>query len=303
MRLRWVMLGLSLLACTGPAADHERLGDAAYGRTDVLTALEEYRAAVSAAPTARLYAKLGAAALRAGEPRDAADAFRRLALDDPSRSDEAATGLELVARAAEKAGDTTALQAAVIGLREVAPTRLAGRYTIGLIQSGKLGTQEAVAIGPAALAAAGDASTVDSILVLYGEAVRATTACDDAARAFQTALRRGGGGGLRIRAAQGFAACANQLGQEALTVEHPDVAARWFGRAVSYDSTSEAGRRALVGLGDARVAQGDILGAAIAYQDAVTPDGKDSVTVLAEQRLGALSGAANGADTTRLKTP
>jgi tetratricopeptide (TPR) repeat protein len=303
MRLRLAILGLSLLGCSAPAADHERLGDAAYSRADILTALEEYRAAVRASATARLYAKLGAAALRAGEPREAADAYRKLALDDPSRADEAATGLELIARAAERAGDAAALQSAVVGLREVAPGRLSGRYAIGLVQSGNLGAQEMIAMGPAALAAAGDASTMDSILVLYGEAFRQTTACEDAARAYQSALRRGGGGALHTRAAQGFAGCASQLGQEALTVEHPDVAARWFGRAVSYDSTSDAGRRALVGLGDARVAQGDILGAAIAYQDAIVQNGRDSVTVLAEQRLSALSGAANGADTTRLKTP
>ena len=53
------------------------------------------------------------------------------------------------------------------------------------------------------------------------------------------------------------------------------------------------GRRALVGLGDARIKLGDILGAAIAYQDAIDSESTDSISIMARQRLTALGNAAN----------
>jgi hypothetical protein len=77
-----------------------------------------------------------------------------------------------------------------------------------------------------------------------------------------------------------------------LTVDQAEVAARWFSKAAGFSSGSMTGRRALVGLGDARIKLGDILGAAIAYQDAIDSE-SDSISIMARQRLTALGNAAN----------
>jgi len=286
-------LGLLLTACGGRAADHERLGDAAYGRAEYPAALQEYRAAAKLSQNARVSAKLGAAALKAGEIREAAEAYRQLASQDRTRADEAATGLELVAKAAERAGDGSGLQLAVVTLRGVAPNRVMARYTLGLTRSGKLSPEETVAMAPAALASAPDAATADSILLLYAGAARETTACEAAAGAYETVLRRTRDPATRTRASNGYGLCAVQLGQEALTVDQAEVAARWFGKAAGFSSGSITGRRALVGLGDARIKLGDILGAAIAYQDAIDSEATDSISIMARQRLTALGNAAN----------
>ena len=147
-------------------------------------------AAAKLSQNARVSAKLGAAALKAGEIREAAEAYRQLASQDRSRADEAATGLELVAKAAERAGDGSGLQLAVVTLRGVAPNRVMARYTLGLTRSGKLSPEETVAMAPAALASAPDAATADSILLLYAGASRETTDCEAAAGAYETVLRR-----------------------------------------------------------------------------------------------------------------
>jgi hypothetical protein len=93
-------------------------------------------------------------------------------------------------------------------------------------------------------------------------------------------------------------------GLKALGGGRVDDAAGWFLQAVRADSTSWTGRRALIGLGDARVGQGDILGAAIAFQSVI--DGRsgpaDSLTRIAQDRLRAL-GAAGPADSGRKGIP
>ena len=53
---------------------------------------------LSANPSGRVLGKLGVAALRVGKLDEAAAAFARMGSEDPSRQDEAADGLELVAR-------------------------------------------------------------------------------------------------------------------------------------------------------------------------------------------------------------
>jgi tetratricopeptide (TPR) repeat protein len=292
----WILPLLLLSACNGSAADHERLGDTAYGAADYATALGEYRAATHDAASARNWAKLGAAALKAGDFREAADAYGKLATADPTRASEAARGLELVAQAADRAGADVALQEAVEALRRLAPERVSPRHTIALVRSGRLEPAEAAGIGPLSLAAAGDAAGVDQMLVQYGAALQSTTACGEAADIFQAALRRSHDGTVRSRAVDGLGACGVQLGLEALLVEHPDVAYQWFSRVVAVDSSSERGRRALVGLGDARVEQGDLLGATIAYQDAMRPGASDSIIAIATERLGRLGASAAKAD-------
>lgn len=293
---RWALPLVFLVACTGSAADHERLGDTAYGLDEYATALDEYRAASRTDADAGIWAKLGAAALKAGEYREAAQAYERLASADPSRVTEAARGLEQVARAADQAAVSAALEEAVEDLRRLAPERVSPRHTIALVKSGRLQPTQAVGIGPNALAAAGDAAAVDQMLIQFGTALQSTTACADAADVFQTVLRRSRDAVLRQRAVNGLGVCGVQLGLEALLVQKPEVALQWFGRVVANDSSSESGRRALIGIGDARIAQGDLLGATIAFQDAMKPGASDSIVTLATARLAQLGAKAASAD-------
>lgn len=285
---------LALLACGVAAADHERLGDQAFGREMYAEALGEYRAAVRASPEARVYAKLGAAALRAQDFREAADAYTALGGDDPSRGAEAAMGLELVAQAADRAGDPAALYAAMRGLRGLAPDRVDGRYALGLLRHATLSAPEIIELAPFAVAAAPDSRAVDSLLLRYGTALQETTACEQAVAVFHAARRRTTDPGLQETAGHGIADCGLQLGLEAQSLDQPWTAEGWFTTAIAVDSASDVGRRALIGLGEVRIAQGDILGAAIAFQAARDGgDPSDSLGVRASQKLAAL-GAAEG---------
>lgn len=295
---RWLPFCLLALGCSGSAADHERLGDAAYAEGEYGTALEEYRAAARRDDGAKLWAKLASSALKSGDLREAVEAYSRVAAADRDRATEAARGLELVARSAERTREDVALREAVEALRRLQPERVSPRQTIALVRSGQLEPAEAAGIGPLALAAASDAQTVDQMLVMYGSALRQTTACADAADVFLVALRRSRESGIRQRAAEGVGGCGLQLGLEALLIGDPLVATRWFQRVLAIDSTSERSRRALVGLGDARVGQGDILGAAIAYQDAMRPGASDSMVAMAQERLARLGARAAQADST-----
>jgi tetratricopeptide (TPR) repeat protein len=295
-------LAVALSACGSVGTDHERLGDAAAARNDLPTALAEYQAALKAQPSGRIYAKEGEAALHASRLREAAEAYRNLVADDPSRLDEAATGLDQVAAAAEKSGDAAALLAAVSALRDIAPDRLAGRHALALARMGGLEPQEAQMVLPYAIAAAPDPGVADSLLVAYGSALAATTACDQAMGAFQAVERRSRDADLLAQADSGIAACGLQLGQQALTVNQPWLAEKWFLAVVGADSTGLAGRRARLGLGDLRVAEGDVLGAALAYQQVVASGtADDSLTRRATEKLNALGGGS--ADSGSKKTP
>lgn len=282
----WTLPALVLLvACAGSAADHERLGDTAYASGEYTTALQEYRAASKGARDARVWAKLGAVALKVGELREAVEAYNALGAADRTRIGEAARGLELVAREAERAGTGAALEDAVAALRKLAPERVSSRHTIALLRSGRLGATEVAALGPLALAAAGDAAGVDQMLVQYGAALQGTTACAEAADVFQAALRRSRDLAVRQRSAEGLSLCGLQLGREALLLDHPEVALDWFSRVVAADKNSDGARLALIGLGDARRALGDLLGATLAWQDAIAANPTDSIAAQASARL------------------
>lgn len=293
---RWAVAFVFLLGCTGSAADHERLGDGAYALGEYGTALEEYRAAARRDDNARVWAKLGAAAYKSGDSREAVEAYSRLAAADPTRATEAARGLEQVTRAAEREQNPALLREAVEALRRLEPERVSAQQTVLLVRGGQLEPTEAAGIGPLALAAAGDAATVDQMLLMYAGALQQTTACAEAADVFLAALRRSRDPGVRERASQGVGICGLQLGQEALLVGEPILAAQWFQRVAAVDSTTDRGRVALLGIGDARVAQGDILGGAIAYQDAMRAGASDSIIAMAESRLARLGAPSPPAD-------
>jgi hypothetical protein len=95
---------------------------------------------------------------------------------------------------------------------------------------------------------------------------------------------------VRAVAGSGLATCALNLGLAALGGGRAADAERWLVQAVRVDSVSWVGRRALIALGDARVGQGDILAAAIAYQSAADAGATDSLGRIARERLKALGG-------------
>jgi tetratricopeptide (TPR) repeat protein len=286
------VLLLGATAC-GSGAAPELAGDRAYGAARYTEALARYRAATGRNTPARVWAKLGAAAAHAGDLSAAAEAYRRLAAEDASRTEEAAEGLDLIARAAVRRGDGTALHDAVLGLQAVAPERPIARYALALVRRTGGPHDDAATLLPAAMAAAPDAATLDSLLGVYAATLQTGGGCEPAAPVYRAVLRRSRDFEMRGRAGAGLATCALSLGLAALGGGRPDDAVGWFIQAVRVDSTSWTGRRALIGLGDARVGQGDIFGAAIAFQSVV--DGRsspsDSLARMAADRLGALGAA------------
>jgi tetratricopeptide (TPR) repeat protein len=265
------------------------MGDRAYGESRYAQALAEYRQVLAQDPDARIWAKAGAAALRIGDLEVASDAFLRLAAEDPTRAEEAAEGLEAVARAAERAGDGKRLQAAVVGMGAIAPDRSIGRYALELIRRPGAEATDLVAVLPGAIAVAPDPDTVDSLLVVYGAALRETTGCGEALPAFQAGLRRTKRAALRNRAEEGVAACSLWLGLRSEAMGNPVDAARWFAAAIRIDSSTTVGRRALVGYGDARLHLGDTLAGALAYQTVISDVVQsDSIHQMALDRLEGL---------------
>jgi Tetratricopeptide repeat len=283
------VLGVGLVLSCGQGGDTERRGDEAYGQARYLDALNEYRAAVAKDPDARLWAKAGAAALHTGALDVAARAYLRLAAEDPTRSEEAAEGLEAVARAAERTGDNKRLESAVIGLGMIAPNRSIGRYALAVLRHPGADANDLVAVIPAAVATAPDAETVDSLLWVYATALRETSGCDQALYVFQAAARRTANATLRSRAQDGVAACSLAMGLRAEAAGKSDDAALWFATSIRIDSSTAVGRRALVGYGDAQARLGDTAAAAQAYQSVASDQVQsDSTTQMARDRLDEL---------------
>jgi tetratricopeptide (TPR) repeat protein len=288
----WLMT-LAVVAGCGQAGDHERQGDKSYSEGRFVEALAEYRLGLEKDPDARLWAKAGAAALHTGNLEIASDAYLRLAAEDPTRAEEAAEGLESVARAAERAGDAPRLQAAVVGMGAIAPDRSTGRYALDLIRRSGAEAADLVAVLPGAIAVAPDPETVDSILVVYGAALRETSGCGEALPAFQASLRRTKLAALRSRAEEGVAGCSLSLGLRAEATGMPEDAALWFAAAIRIDSNTTVGRRALVGYGDAQLRLGDSVAGVLAYRTVVSDAVQsDSIHQMALDRLEGLRGSA-----------
>ena len=296
MRLgsRLCVVGVALLSSgCGQAGDHERQGDKSYGEGSYPQALAEYRLGLEKDPDARLWAKAGAAALHTGNLEVASDAYLRLAAEDPTRAEEAAEGLESVARAAERAGDAKRLQAAVVGMGAIAPDRSTGRYALDLIRRPHAEATDLVAVLPGAIAVAPDPETVDSLLVVYGVALRETSGCGEALPVFQASLRRTKIAALRSRAEEGVAGCSLALGLRAEATGMLQDAALWFAAAIRIDSNTTVGRRALVGYGDARLRLGDSVAGVLAYRTVVSDAVQtDSIYQMALDRLEGLRGSA-----------
>jgi tetratricopeptide (TPR) repeat protein len=282
----WMAVGLA--AGCGGSGDHERLGDRAYAEARYADALAEYRSATKGKHRAALWAKLGAAALHAGELRESADAYVRLAGDDLTRADEAAEGLEGVARAAERSGNTDVLQEVVTSVEGMAPGRAGARYALVLAQRPDPDTAQLVALLPAALAAATAPETVDSLLTLYGRALEATAGCGQALLQYRAVLRRSHDSTMRAPARRGAADCAYALGTRADSAGRVEDAALWFAESARVDSTTPTGRRALLRYAEVRLTQGDTLAAALAFQTVASAGAEDSMGTTAARRLAGL---------------
>jgi len=290
--LPWTVAVAFLAAC-GQAGDHERLGDKSYAEGGYAQALAEYRLDLDKDPDPRVWAKAGAAALHLGNLEVASDAYLRLAAEDPTRAEEAAEGLESVARAAERAGDARRLQAAVVGLGAIAPDRSTGRYALDLIRRPGAEATDLVAVLPGAIAVAPDPETVDSLMVVYATALRETSGCGEALPAFQAGVRRTKIAALRSRAEEGVAGCSLALGLRAEATGMPMDAVLWFAAAIRIDSNTTVGRRALVGYGDARLRLGDSVAGAQAYRMVVSDAVQtDSIHQMALDRLEGLRGSS-----------
>jgi tetratricopeptide (TPR) repeat protein len=286
---RWAVAAAAMCLACGGGSDRERRGDEAYGRGQFAEALREYRELAGGKADPRLWAKTGAAALRAGELREAADAYLHLAGEAPGRVHEAAEGLEEVARAAERADLPDALQAAVMGLQSLAPDRVPGPYALVLAQKEGAEPGELVGLLPRAIAAAPDQASMDSLLALHARLLQQTSGCGQAMFQYRAVLRRSQDSSLRAQARRGAADCALSLGQRARTSGQDGDAALWFAEAARMDSTSATGRTALFAYGETRLLQGDTLAAALAFQAiASDPVAGDSFGGKARDRLAAL---------------
>ena len=291
--IRWAFAAAVALACgaaCGGAADSERRGDEAYGRGQYAQALKEYRSLAGGKAHPRIWAKAGAAALRTGDLREAADAYLHLAGEDPTRTQEAAEGLEAVARAAERADRPDALQQAVVGLQTVAPDRVPGPYALDSRAEG--GSRARRAGHPASPRHRGGAGPGHGGFA--ARAARPTAPADFRLRAGDVSVSRRASpdpGQLARAPAPGKArpTARSRSASARVTSGRDEDAALWFAEAARMDSSSATGRRALFAYGETRLMQGDTLAAALAYQTiASDAEVSDSFGGKARARLAAL---------------
>lgn len=289
---------LLAIACSHSAADHEELGDRSYAAAAYRDALAEYQLALKAHPSADLHAKAGAAALHSEDFALAVAEYRALGERDNSRAGEAAVGLERVVRAAVAANDRTALVSGLAAVRAVAPSRPLGKYArlVALDAVDRGDTTVALALLPVAVAAAADARSGDSLLYAYGLAAARARDCDTAVPAFEGVIRRQREPVVVEGAREGLGLCALIQGQGLLERGQPGDAESWFRRATAPGGSADVARAAFLGLGDVRLAKGDVPGALENYQQALAGGNPgDSITVRAQQKINAL-GKADGAD-------
>jgi tetratricopeptide (TPR) repeat protein len=293
-----LLIALALVAaCARSAANHEELGDRAYAAAGYPDALAEYQLGLKASPgTASLHAKAAAAAFHTGNYMLAATEYRALAQADRSRADEAAQGLERVARQALAGGDRVAVTTALQGIHEVAPNRPLGRYArlVALDAADNGDTAAAMSLLPVAVASATDGPTEDSLLYAYGRAAVRVRQCAIAVPVFEGVIRRQRQPAVLDGAREGLGLCALLQGQQALEKGQPGVAGDWFRRASAPGAAPEVVRAAYLGLGDVLLAQGDMGGALNSYQQALAGGSPgDTITVKAQAKINALGRAAD----------
>lgn len=296
MRRGWALALALLLACE--AKGSEREADAAYAARRYADAYAGY-ARFAGDAGAVVWAKAGAAAMAAGLLDSAAAAYARLASEDPTRRLEALEGLDRTGRLAVRMENRPALRRVVLAIRELDSERPVGRLALPLLRGGSLAPAEAVQLLPAALAAAPDPDAFDALLLAYAEALDGTGDCVGAAEAYRGFLRRNAQSPARPGARERLAACAFSAGVAALAEQRAIDAERWLLLAAA-DSASPLGRRALLPLGDARLAQGDPIAAAIVWQRALRAEEGDSIGREAARRIRALGVTVTVGDSARM---
>lgn len=257
------LLTIALLAGCQGTTNLERQGDQAVGAARLGDAVTAYRQVAERDGGGRVLDKLGSAALRDGQLAQAVDAFLRLGRADAPRRGEAADGLEAVARAAERIGDTASLRRAVVALAEVSPGRPAGRWVLALEQRGALTAADREVLGPAALAAAPDADAADSLMMRLARDQADAGNCEAAAGLYRAVALRTSLRDRARRAWAAFATCAERVGRGQVDAGKPADALPWLQAAVAADSISPAGIAALGALADAVESLGDTTGATI----------------------------------------
>lgn len=280
------VLALVLFAACGPGADAERRADEEYLAGRFEAAYAGYREMAGRSGDARLWAKAGAAAARDGQFRAAIEAYQRLGTD-PTRRAEAADGIADVAARSRRAGDGRALAAAVTALSQLAPRRPLGGLALALARMGAMDHVSAMRFIPAALAVAPDEGVFDSLLLSYAGIMAVQARCDEGAWAYGGVGRRSREVAVADSARAGLARCALAEGEAAT---EPIQADRWLARAAAAGGESDVARRALLLLGEARMKQGDPIGAAIAWQRTIDiGPASDSMGLVAAERLATLS--------------
>ncbi len=287
---------LLLLACQ--ATGGEREADEAYAARRYAEAYAGYlRIGPDAGPG--VWAKAGAAAMAAGLLDSAAAAYARLAADDPTRRREALEGLDRTGRLAVRMDNRPALRRVIQAIRQVDTERPVGRLALPLLRAGGLPDAEAVQLLPAALAAAPDPDAFDELLLAYAEALDRSGDCVGAAEAYRGFLRRHAQPAARPDVHAKLARCAFTAGVAALGEQRAIDAERWLLIAAA-DSASPLGRMALLPLGDARLAQGDPIAAAIVWQRALRAEDGDSIGREAARRIRALGVTDTVGDSARM---
>lgn len=287
------LLGLLLLAACGTSSPNpERLGDQALHEGRWLDAVTLYR---TAGTSPQVLGKYAEAAFLAGQRLEAVRAWTQLGHDAPERAGEAAAGLARAASAAEGADEPLVLARAILGLRKLAPTWPLGRMALRLALVNDLPADDAVQVLPVALSAVSGRAGADSVLLALGEAEHTRGTCIQAVPVLESVIRRNAGDSAQAKASLILADCELTLGLSALNDDRVGDAERWLDRASQRDPSGVAGRRALIGFGDARLRQGDPFSATLAWQAVASARGTpDSITILALQRLR----AAESVDTT-----
>ena len=287
-----LVFAAGLAACTGAAADHESLGDEAYVAREYGNAMLEYQLALrQGSMDVQLRLKAGMAALNGHELLEAATQFRSLAADDPDQVMIAANGLGRVARAASSEGNRPALQAALDGLRAIAPDRALGSFARELAFDEDGVSTDAIDVLPYAAAAAPDARIQDSLMFVYAVSLVRLSRCESAIEVFESLLRRGREPAVLSDARIRAASCALGVGRREQNRGSPEDAEGWYCRAIAVGDNNYAARAAYVGLGDVRFARGDYTGARDAYRRAMglgTPS--DSLYRAAQRGLDATFG-------------
>ena len=132
----------------------------------------------------------------------------------------------------------------------------------------------------------------DSLLFVYGMAAVRARDCAAAVPAFEGVIRRQREPAVADRAREGLGLCSLVQGQQLLEKGKPSEAEDWFRRATAPGSPADVVRGAFLGLGDVKLAQGDVAAALESYQQALaggTPG--DTITQRAHEKINALGKA------------